>query len=231
MVIDSGARHEAKIKAKRLACPPLAGYNHLAVYLKWAYGKGLLSERLLKAEPRIETAVREGTDLREVIATGEYMNGKIRSTDFTKEGRIFTEDFYRFECHSGYPACVDNLALQYFRKNYYSREFADEAYLFVPYDEAYCKNLTKYIEEAWDKRDTTEEIVKRSKRRKLNRDELVLLVDRIRKCQGTEKQIDKMIEIVEKNVVDPEVSNYIFYEEITPEEAIDKALSYQPILL
>ena len=34
-----------------------------------------------------------------------------------------------------------------------------------------------------------------------------------------------------ENVIDPEVSNYIFYEENTPEEVIDKALAYKPIIL
>lgn len=107
----------------------------------------------------------------------------------------------------------------------------DDLYLFVPYDETYCKTLSKCIEDAWEKRNTTEEIIKRSKRRKLNRDELILLVERIQKCQGTEKQIDRLIEIVEKNLIDPKVSDYIFHEENTPEEVVDKALAYKPILL
>jgi len=62
-------------------------------------------------------------------------------------------------------------------------------------------------------------------------EELILLVDKIMKCQGSEKEIDEMMELLEKNVIDPEVSNYIFYEENTPEEVIDKALAYKPIIL
>ena len=65
----------------------------------------------------------------------------------------------------------------------------------------------------------------------MTRDELVLLVDKIMKCQGSEKEIDEMIELLEKNVTDPEVTNYIFYEENTPEEVVDKALAYKPIIL
>ena len=149
MVIDNGFRHEAKIETKHLDCLPLSGFNHMAVYIKWAYSKGLLSEKICKAEPRLETAIIEGADIREIIANSEYMKGKIRSTDFTEEGKIFTEDFYRFESRSGYPSCVDNNALCYFRKKYYSPEFRDEAYLFVPYDENYCKNLFKCIEDVW----------------------------------------------------------------------------------
>ena len=65
----------------------------------------------------------------------------------------------------------------------------------------------------------------------MTREELILLVEKIMKCQGSEKEIDEMIELLEKNVIDPEVSNYIFYEENTPEEVIDKALAYKPIIL
>ena len=65
----------------------------------------------------------------------------------------------------------------------------------------------------------------------MTREELILLVERIMKCQGTEKEIDDMIELLEKNVIDPEVTNYIFYENNTAEEVVDKALAYKPIIL
>lgn len=65
----------------------------------------------------------------------------------------------------------------------------------------------------------------------MTREELISLVEKIMKCQGTEKEIDEMIELLEENVIDPEVSNYIFYEENTPEEVVDKALAYKPIIL
>ena len=65
----------------------------------------------------------------------------------------------------------------------------------------------------------------------MTRDELILLVDKIMKYQGTENEIDEMIKLLEKNVIDPEVTNYIYYEENTPEEVVDKALAYKPIIL
>ncbi len=65
----------------------------------------------------------------------------------------------------------------------------------------------------------------------MTREELISLVDKIMKCQGTEKEIDAMIELLEKNVIDPDVTNYIFYEENTPEEVVDKAMAYKPIVL
>ena len=65
----------------------------------------------------------------------------------------------------------------------------------------------------------------------MNREELIQLVDRIMKCEGTEEEQDALLEVLEKNVIDPQVSDYIFYEENTPEEVIDKALAYKPIIL
>ena len=65
----------------------------------------------------------------------------------------------------------------------------------------------------------------------MTRDELITLVDKIMKCQGSEEEIDDLIKLLEKNVLDPEVTNYIFYEENTPEEVVDRALAYKPILL
>ena len=65
----------------------------------------------------------------------------------------------------------------------------------------------------------------------MSREELIELVKKIMKCEGTEEEVDNMIDILEKNVIDPEVTNYIFYEENTPEEVVDKALAYKPIIL
>lgn len=31
--IDDGFSHESKIESKGLSCPPLSGFNHLAVFL------------------------------------------------------------------------------------------------------------------------------------------------------------------------------------------------------
>ena len=65
----------------------------------------------------------------------------------------------------------------------------------------------------------------------MDREELIRLVERIMRCEGTEEEQDDLLELLEKNVLDPQVSNYIFYEENTPEEVVDKALAYKPIIL
>ena len=65
----------------------------------------------------------------------------------------------------------------------------------------------------------------------MNREELISLVEKIMKCEGSEEEEDELLKLLEENVLDPRVSSYIYYEENTPEEVVDKALSYKPIIL
>lgn len=68
--------------------------------------------------------------------------------------------------------------------------------------------------------------------RKLNREELIVLVTRIMKAEiKTEAEDDQLLEEFLDNVIDPEAVNYIFYDNLLPEEVVDKALSYKPIRL
>lgn len=65
----------------------------------------------------------------------------------------------------------------------------------------------------------------------MNRSELIDLVNKIKKCEGTEEKIDNMIELLEENVVYPDISDLIFYDEKSSEEIVDIALAYKPIQL
>ncbi|WP_315121151.1 bacteriocin immunity protein [uncultured Clostridium sp.] len=69
--------------------------------------------------------------------------------------------------------------------------------------------------------------------KRLRREELISLVSKIVNCEGTEKEIDEMIEIVANNVPHPEVSDLIYWNEkdFTPEEIVDIALGYKLIQL
>ncbi len=66
---------------------------------------------------------------------------------------------------------------------------------------------------------------------KLTRDELVELVRKIMTCEGNEEEIDEMTFLLRENVLDPQVTDYIYYDEKTPEEVVDLALAYKPIQL
>lgn len=69
--------------------------------------------------------------------------------------------------------------------------------------------------------------------RKLQRDELIALVDKIIKAEGSESEIDEWIVQLKESVPDPNVSDLIFYsdEPMTAEQIVDKALAYRPMQL
>lgn len=65
----------------------------------------------------------------------------------------------------------------------------------------------------------------------LSRDEIIELVNKIIKCEGNEENQDKLIDTLEQGVLDPDVSDYIFYSEMTAEEIAYKVLCYKSICL
>ena len=68
----------------------------------------------------------------------------------------------------------------------------------------------------------------------MEKEELIELVKKIQAVEGSEEEIDGMIDEFLENVPDPNASDYIFekeYEDLTPQEIVDKALSYRPIQL
>lgn len=65
-----------------------------------------------------------------------------------------------------------------------------------------------------------------------SREQIIEIVKRIKECKyASEAEADKDIELLEKGVVDPNISDYIFWDDLTPEEIADKALAYKPIQL
>ena len=108
--IDDGFSHESKIESKGLSCPPLSGFNHLAVFLRWAYGKGQVKEEVFRLEPLLKPALDGNEDIRKVLAESTYFKGKLRSDLFVDESREFVEWFYNFTRKGAYPDCVDQNA-------------------------------------------------------------------------------------------------------------------------
>lgn len=67
---------------------------------------------------------------------------------------------------------------------------------------------------------------------KLSKEEIVGMINDILDVSShTESEIDQLIKELKEGVTDPKITDYIFYEELTPEEIADKALSYKPICL
>ncbi|NDV95701.1 hypothetical protein D0T84_12360 [Dysgonomonas sp. 521] len=66
----------------------------------------------------------------------------------------------------------------------------------------------------------------------MTRKELIQLVEQILDVEKySEKQLDDMLELLHRNVPHPAVANLIYYDNLSPEEIVDKALDYKPIQL
>lgn len=68
---------------------------------------------------------------------------------------------------------------------------------------------------------------------KLNREQLIALVQKIKEAKGTEEDQERHIALLRQAVLDPKVTDYIYWskEELTAEQVVDKAVAYRPILL
>lgn len=65
----------------------------------------------------------------------------------------------------------------------------------------------------------------------ITREELVKLVEEIITWEGTEEELTKKLELFRKSVPHPSPINLIYWDNLTPEKIVDKALNYKPIQL
>ena len=69
---------------------------------------------------------------------------------------------------------------------------------------------------------------------KMTKEKLVELINKIMNAEYEDQEEgNKLINLLEKNILDPNVSDLIFYPqtEMTAEEIVEKALAYKPIRL
>ena len=70
--------------------------------------------------------------------------------------------------------------------------------------------------------------------KKLTEEEVLKLIKKVCDTEyNSEKECTDLLNIIRQNVPHPEVSNLIFKHkpELTPEQILEKALSYKPIIL
>jgi hypothetical protein len=65
----------------------------------------------------------------------------------------------------------------------------------------------------------------------MTKKELVELVKEIMSWQGTEEELSEKLFLLKQNVPHPSPSNLIYWDDLTLEEVVDRALSYKPIAL
>lgn len=65
-----------------------------------------------------------------------------------------------------------------------------------------------------------------------SKEQIIDLINQILDVENhTEDEINRLVEKLESGVIDPNISDYIFWDDLTPEQIADKALSYKPICL
>ena len=65
----------------------------------------------------------------------------------------------------------------------------------------------------------------------IGKKELIDLIEQIKNFEGTEEEEDILLEKLENLVLDSEISDYIYWTDMSSEEIADKVLAYKPIIL
>jgi hypothetical protein len=65
----------------------------------------------------------------------------------------------------------------------------------------------------------------------MTREELIELVKEIMTAEGTEEEISQKLALFKKNVPHPRAADFIYHDDLSAEEVVDKSLAYKPIQL
>ena len=165
--MDDVSYHIESIEEKGLPIDPINAYNHMAIYLRWCMEHDLMGEEFLKEYGEVAKQVKAdpaSVDLRAFIQN--ELDGCLFSVLFDQKGRAFAGYYYGEGDSPYYPADVDDNALRFFGpERYYSEEFQDEAYLFIPFDEDYYQAMAEMIEKRfsnWQGQDFDEDTLQPS---------------------------------------------------------------------
>lgn len=150
--MDDAYYHIESIEEKQLPVDIITAYNHMAIYLRWCMEHDLMGESFLKEYEEVVQKVKNGSadvDLRAFIR--DELDGCLFSAMFNKQGRLFAGYYYGEGDSPYYPADIDDNAFRYFgSEKYHSKEFNEEAYLFIPFDEDYYQAMAKVIEKRFE---------------------------------------------------------------------------------
>ncbi len=148
-VMDTAHEHTNKIYEKELQIEDvLAGYNHIAIFLRWFIEQDMVDEGFVEAYPEVIEMVKEKHaefDLR-LFLHNEF-NGRLFIYFFGADAYEFAMDCYDFDSDNHYPQMVDEHAVEYFGGE--PEEMQTEEYLFVPYDEDYYNAMKKRLDKAY----------------------------------------------------------------------------------
>ena len=160
--MDNAAYHIEDIQDKELPVDEITGFNHLAIYLRWCIEHDMMGESFVKEHAALVTQVKENptaADLR--VFVRDVLHGQLKVSIFSEFGKKFARYYYG-ESNDGssgpyFPCDIDDYAFKYFGEaRYFSDEFKDEAYLFVPFDESYYTAMKIVMDRHFDAWNTQE---------------------------------------------------------------------------
>lgn len=152
-LMDDAEWHLNHLREKNLPVDEITAYGHLAIYLRWAVERGLMSADFTRKYGNVIKEVLEGktADLRKFVR--DELGGRLLHTLFDETGDAFSWHYYDYSDTDDpfYPQDVDEHAEDYFGKERCeSGEMQDEEYLFIPFDENYYKAMSETIDRRFD---------------------------------------------------------------------------------
>lgn len=157
ILLDEAAPHLESIREKCLPVDELNAFSHLAIYLRWCIEHDLMSESFCRRWPDIVEAVRTNPAeacLREWLR--DKLKGELHASIFNERGADFACYYYYYygalhEYTPHYTMDVDIHAVSRIGvERNFSDEIQDEAYLFLPFDEDYYREMARIIERRYE---------------------------------------------------------------------------------
>lgn len=154
ILLDEAAPHLESIREKCLPVDELNAFSHLAIYLRWCIEHDLMSESFCRRWSDIVEAVRTNPAeacLREWLR--DKLKGELHASIFNERGADFACYYYGalHEYTPHYTMDVDIHAVSRIGvERNFSDEIQDEAYLFLPFDEDYYREMARIIERRYE---------------------------------------------------------------------------------
>lgn len=151
-VMDDASWHLEVLREKKLPVEEENAYNHLTIFLRWAISGDLMSQKFVNDHQDFLSMYKKNQSLMELRSfVKEELGGVLLSSYFNLQAREFISYYYLNGESPDYPSDIDEHALEYFgEKRYFSDEFKNEAYLFVPFDENYYFDMAEIIQHIWE---------------------------------------------------------------------------------
>lgn len=155
ILLDEAAPHLESIREKCLPVDELNAFSHLAIYLRWCIEHDLMSESFCRRWPDIVEAVRTNPAeacLREWLR--DKLKGELHASIFNERGADFTCYYYYGALHEYTPHYTMDVDIHAVSRigveRNFSDEIQDEAYLFLPFDEDYYREMARIIERRYE---------------------------------------------------------------------------------